>query len=480
MSSAKKQQDPKVIWRTLQALPYAIIMRDSSSSVYSNALAMNMFNLPEQIEITSEKLKHITITSTLSRNTTTLATFLSAEHALADDNFLISPTQNKVCIKLTKIDNCTSIYIFDLLNDTSKSDKFDEVIAKISSQLIDIQSDSIDNKIEGVLQTIGTFCQADRSYLFQFSQDGMLMSNTHEWVNDTIIPFKQRLQNIPQEALPYFFSKLKSDGVFIVSDVNKLPHAAAPEKAEFQAEGIKSLLCIALHSENALFGFIGCDCVSDAHDWTETDLIRIKLVGEILTSALKNASYKLHIEQMQQQLIKVNKELETQANIDSLTSIANRRRFDQTLKTEILRAARAHQPLSLIICDIDYFKPYNDNYGHQQGDQVLKKVAKALHTLCKREGDLAARYGGEEFAIILPCLDQEQCSQFAQLLQKCISELQIAHHFSTISKNLTLSIGCYTCIPEKTTTEDSMILAADSALYIAKNSGRNTISIFDK
>ena len=110
------------------------------------------------------------------------------------------------------------------------------------------------------------------------------MSNTHEWVNTQIKPFKEKLQNIPQDLLPYFFATMNKKHVFNVPDVKMLPSAAAAEKAEFESEGIKSVLCIGLRSENALFGFIGCDCVTHIRHWTDTDLMRIKLVGEIITN----------------------------------------------------------------------------------------------------------------------------------------------------------------------------------------------------
>ena len=452
---------------------------NSTSTAHINQLAQGLFGLAPELNITSVTLSNLHIHFPSTDKSVSMATFLSSKHNWLTETLTMVESNQAIQVKKTAL-SIADIYFFEPVALEQKHDDFDKVIANISSQLIDIQSDSVDKKIEDALRTMGTFCQADRSYLFQFSPDGMLMSNTHEWVNHGIAPFKEQLQDVPQEALPYFFNTLKASGIFMVPDVNTLPPAAELERTEFQSEGIKSLLCIALFSESALFGFIGCDCVHSKHNWTETDLLRIKLVGEILTSALKNASYKLHIEDMQNQLLKVNKELKSQANIDSLTTIANRRCFDKTLSTEIQRAARIKKPLSLIICDIDYFKLYNDNFGHQQGDQVLKQVAIALHDLCKREGDLAARYGGEEFAIILPCLNESDCYHFAQLLQKKVRELKIDHPYSNVSKYLTLSVGCFSCIPDKHTQEDLMILAADSALYQAKSAGRNLINTFTK
>lgn len=471
-------QTTKNTWDTLSSLPIAIILLDLQTNlVYCNANTQALFNLPNQLDLSSTLLKTLDLTDLHTLKTLSLYSLIT--HADFTDK-AFSLESDQLNIKRNQLTPSLKVFIFEPTNNAASADNFDEVIAKISTQLIDIQTDNLDHQIELVLQTIGTFSKADRSYLFQFSRDGKLMSNTHEWVNDNVSPFKDRLQNIPQDALPYFYITMKESEVFNVSDVNQLPVCANAEKAEFQAEGIQSLLCVGLKADNKLFGFIGCDCVKNARNWTNTDLIRIKLIGEIITRALSNALYKKRIEQIQQQLLKANKELELQANIDSLTSIANRRRFDQALQYEIKRAVRAQQPLSLIICDIDYFKLFNDNYGHQHGDDVLKQVALTLDEVCKRQGDLAARYGGEEFAIILPCIDAEHCKQFSELIQSKIKSLAIPHQFSKISSQLTLSIGGFSCIPTLETKPEQLIKTADKALYKAKSSGRNNIQMSEK
>lgn len=130
------------------------------------------------------------------------------------------------------------------------------------------------------------------------------------------------------------------------------------------------------------------------------------------------------------------------------------------------------------MCDIDFFKRYNDNYGHQKGDEVLISVAKSLHKLCKRTGDLTARYGGEEFAIILSATDAEHCFIFTNLIQEKIAELAIEHKHSSVSEKLTLSVGFHSIIPNTKTKPEDLINKADKALYNAKRTGRNKISEF--
>jgi two-component system, cell cycle response regulator len=172
-------------------------------------------------------------------------------------------------------------------------------------------------------------------------------------------------------------------------------------------------------------------------------------------------------------LARINEELNRQANMDSLTKIANRRCFDRYLATEWSRCAREKQPLSLILCDIDYFKVYNDTYGHQAGDECLAKVAKAMSQAVKRPGDLVVRYGGEEFAAILPNTNGRGALQVAEAIRTTIEELRISHVASEIAEWVTFSLGVSSAIPNPKLSPEYLVAAADRALYEAKEQGRN-------
>lgn len=172
-------------------------------------------------------------------------------------------------------------------------------------------------------------------------------------------------------------------------------------------------------------------------------------------------------------LKEANQKLGRLATLDGLTQISNRRRFDQYLEQEWQRMVREQQPLSLIMFDVDYFKPYNDCLGHQQGDEALIAIAAAATRSVKRAADLLARYGGEEFAVVLPNTSRAGAEIVAKALQKEIADLQLAHPQSPVSKYLTVSIGIASVVPTADQAPEDLIAAADAALYQAKRRGRD-------
>lgn len=175
------------------------------------------------------------------------------------------------------------------------------------------------------------------------------------------------------------------------------------------------------------------------------------------------------------QLQEANAQLLKLVSIDGLTSIANRRHFDEVLAREARRCLRERQPLSLILCDIDGFKRYNDTYGHARGDDTLKRVAQAVEKTFRRAGDVAARYGGEEFAIVLPGIEARRAWLFADRLRRNIWRLTIPNAVSPVADRVTISAGVATAMPERIYLTEELIHAADTALYRAKGNGRNRV-----
>ena len=168
-----------------------------------------------------------------------------------------------------------------------------------------------------------------------------------------------------------------------------------------------------------------------------------------------------------------NDKLEILSRTDGLTKVANRRYLDEISDLVWLRAIRNKIPISYLLIDIDFFKMYNDNYGHLAGDECLRRVAAELNKIVNRPDDLVARYGGEEFAILLP--DTSYAENIANICRQSIEELQIPHQYSEVSNVVTISVGVSTVVPDKGTDLSLIINAADKALYEAKEAGRNIV-----
>ncbi|MCB1050047.1 MAG: response regulator [Acidobacteria bacterium] len=231
---------------------------------------------------------------------------------------------------------------------------------------------------------------------------------------------------------------------------------------------------------------------STNHQAEESALLfgAVDFISKPVRPAVVRARVKTHLTLRQRTLA-----LKRLASIDMLTRIPNRRSFDETLEVEWRRAQRTLAPLSLLLMDIDYFKKFNDHYGHLDGDKCLTAVGYALKSTLRRAGDFVARYGGEEFAVILPQTEKVNAKKFAKRIHRALKDMDIPHAMSQVSPTVTLSIGVSTFEPNQTEAHDYMcelctddalehspkclIGAADRALYQAKANGRNQTSTFE-
>jgi len=177
--------------------------------------------------------------------------------------------------------------------------------------------------------------------------------------------------------------------------------------------------------------------------------------------------------QTEQKLLQLQKQLEELSYQDGLTGVANRRMFDNRLQMEWSNAQRNSLPLSLILLDIDYFKQYNDHYGHVRGDDCLKSVGQALSGAAVRPRDLLARYGGEEFVLLLPETDAQAAAQVAERCRQLIREQNIQHAHSQVAPLLTISLGVGTLVPGPFDQPEAFLERVDSLLYKAKHQGRD-------
>jgi diguanylate cyclase (GGDEF)-like protein len=229
---------------------------------------------------------------------------------------------------------------------------------------------------------------------------------------------------------------------------------------------IRANLVVPILHQEGLWGLLIAHQCRSTRQWQQSEInLFYQLAGQ--------AAIAIHQSELYQQLQKANQELQRLASLDGLTQVANRRCFDERLQVEWQRLARQQAPLSLILCDVDCFKLYNDTQGHLAGDEALIHVAKAISQAVKRSADLVARYGGEEFAVILPNTNVAGAIAVAKTIQNNISTLQLPHPNSPVSEFITLSLGVATVNPDHQSSPATLIATADRALYQAKAQGRN-------
>jgi len=202
------------------------------------------------------------------------------------------------------------------------------------------------------------------------------------------------------------------------------------------------------------------------------DLGAVDYISKPYSIPIVKARVRAHVRHKQQADM-----LESMAMIDALTHIPNRRRFNDILDSEWRRSCRKGSPLSLLMVDIDFFKPYNDHYGHGRGDICLAQVAEALAAVVNRPGDLAARYGGEEFTAVLPHTDEEGARHIAEQFRVVLESLAIPHAHSSVANHVTVSIGVASAVCSEQFAASELLLIADRALYQAKKAGRNRVVV---
>lgn len=211
-----------------------------------------------------------------------------------------------------------------------------------------------------------------------------------------------------------------------------------------------------------------------SHIMTEMQLAMLLLLIFFGVTMYKSAMF---LATSFQRLHDLSSELKGMVSRDGLTKVANRRAFDERMELEWKTAARHGAPISLIMIDIDAFKPYNDTYGHQAGDNCIRQVAQVLEKSVLRGTDFVARYGGEEFSMILPATDIRGAITVAERVRHHVEILKLPHKKSQVCGYVTVSCGVACCIPDKKDSYKDFIEAADKALYLSKNKGRNCVSV---
>jgi len=283
------------------------------------------------------------------------------------------------------------------------------------------------------------------------------------------------LQNHPH--LIEFISKhLQQQNIFQLDNVNKAM-VSRELLSELQTGKVQGFTAIKLNRTDKGMGFIIFYNSLPVLNSNDENLRFLQLTGQNLIAAIQQHLIQFNLELSEQNLLSANRMLAQQALHDALTGLPNRRAFDHGILQEFDRARRHSSNLTLLMCDIDYFKYYNDHFGHPQGDACLQQVAELLQRTFNRAGEICARYGGEEFAIILPSINCQEAELQAQRLLDKLLKCKIEHAPNAPVDYLSLSIGIAQLAPEQSYADtNALITAADKALYLAKNNGRNRLA----
>lgn len=329
----------------------------------------------------------------------------------------------------------------------------ERLVAEITQRIH--QSLDLDQILNTTVQEVRQFLQADRVLIFRFNPDwsGVVAM---ESVVAGWLPILETVIDEPCFRTDYV-AHYRQGRVRAIEDVYtaELSQCHLDLLVKYQ---VRANLVVPILQNDQLWGLLIAHQCSGPRHWRQ---LEISLLSQLATQAAIAIQQSELYERVQQL-----------AKIDGLTQVANRRWFDEYLNQQWQAMQTSQSPLSLILCDVDYFKCYNDTYGHLAGDECLKRVAATIRCVVSPIGGLVARYGGEEFAVILSNTALEEASQIAEQIRVAIKALQIVHHSSPVASSVTLSLGIAN-VSATVKTVESLIAEADRALYQAKAQGRN-------
>jgi diguanylate cyclase (GGDEF)-like protein/PAS domain S-box-containing protein len=330
------------------------------------------------------------------------------------------------------------------------------------------QSLKLDDILASITTDIRTLLAVDRVMIQRLEDDGTGLI-IEESLGQTQLSMLGWMVRDPWTLDKKYLNLYRQGRVLAVEDVQAQP--LKPHQQEFlDYFNIRAQLVVPLLQGDRLWGLMIVQQCHTVRHWKPGEVRLLQQLATQFSIAIQQA-------ELHEELKQANQKLQRIAFLDGLTQVANRRRFDQYLDQEWRRLLRVDQPLSLLMCDIDFFKYYNDTHGHQEGDRCLRMVASLISQVVKRPADLVARYGGEEFAIVLPNTDQDGAIQVAKNISASIRAMDIRHAASQVASYITVSLGVATVIPSRDTFPETLIRMADMALYTAKREGRNTYRV---
>ncbi|MCC3145613.1 diguanylate cyclase [Halanaerobium sp. Z-7514] len=281
--------------------------------------------------------------------------------------------------------------------------KFQELISDISANFVKLDPHQFDEAVDYALEKVGKFFEIDRSYLFLTSEDGSKSSNTHEWCRDGIEPKIDQLQNLDNDAFPWFRDNLVENNYVYIADLNQLSEAAANEKRSLKAQNIKSLVAVAIFDKNDLRGFLGFESVKKKRAFSKEVVYLLEVLGDLISAA-----YSKYLNFKEINYLNIH---------DKLTGLYNRKAFIKEMKKI---DQPKNLPLAIIMTDINGLKLINNSYGQNIGDQIIIKSAELLNSTLKKS-DIIGRWGGDEFIILMPNTHKKEVELYTREIKNLIN-----------------------------------------------------------
>ena len=361
--------------------------------------------------------------------------------------------------------------------------KWQQLLSSFSQKFITLPVKEFPSLIKALLNQSALLLMSDRVYMYRLNKASSNAYLSYEWTRDKSLSLRTFSKELCVNENTVELNQLLEGRSLLLSPqhiVRKTLLSQSLGLSEHLAQvKCESSFVIPLRSKGHTYGWIGFDIQRQNAHWQANDIQNLTELAEVINRAIVRKKYEEMRYLTHLKLIETHGRLSEQACLDGLTQIANRRYFDQILQSEIGRAAREKSYLSIILCDIDYFKEYNDAYGHLAGDKCLKQVADNLLSSFKRAADFVARYGGEEFVVILPGLDCRGAYEAAEKMRSRLYAQNITHSSSPL-KRISISVGL-TCIQTPSMgCASELIERADRALYRAKYRGKNRVFIYEQ
>ena len=333
--------------------------------------------------------------------------------------------------------------------------EFQKMISDVLFEFVNFDQDSFDDKVDYLLEKIGSFFSVDRTYLFTINYNKETMTYSNEWCNSGIKEEVGTIEDISLGVFPWWIDQLNKKSIVRIEDLDHMPEGAVAEKEQLLRQGIKSLVSVPVMGAGKIYGFIGIDSVLEKKKWSEEEIKLLNIMANILSGGLTP--------------LKTDKATEYRAYYDNLTKLPNRFLFEDRVNRAIYLSRRTGKYIAIMFIDLDSFKSVNDTIGHKGGDVLLKQVSESLAGVL-RKNDMVARFGGDEFIIMLNNITEHSIvTRMADKIMKVFSDSFLVEGQEFL---ITASAGV-AVYPEDGETSDALFKNADIAMYKAKSEGKN-------